>query len=472
MRRLLPISFLLLFTSITAGAQTLNQKLQSAFNHLQQDTQCQYASMSLTVLDAKTGEVVFAANPNTGLATASTLKTITSITAFNILGADFRYQTQFGYSGSISPDGTLNGDVIIKGSGDPTLGSWRYDTTHEDIILNQMVTALQKAGVKKISGRIVGDDSIFGTQSIPDGWIWQDVGNYYGAGASGLTWRENQFDIKLATGSVGTLIGVSRTVPATPYLTFRSELTNAPAGTGDNAYAYLPINTNLVYLRGTYAADQTKKAISVALPDPAYDAAFRLNDTLNHLGINVSGGAASRLTLAAKDQPLPVIGQTLTTIQSPPLGKIVYWLNQKSINLYAEQLLKTIAWKMGKSPSTGNGVQVEQDFWKQRGIDPNSLNVADGSGLSPGDRVTTKTLATILQSAKGAPWFNDFYESLPVYNNMKMKSGSILNVLCYAGYQTYHGRELCFSIMVNNYNGSSRGIKEKMFRVLDELKGQ
>src|ERR1700749_294389 len=109
-----------------AGAQTLQSKLQAAFNRLQADSQCKYASVSLTVLDAKTGETVFAANPNMGLATASTLKTITSITAFNILGKDFRYQTQFGYTGSIDAGGTLNGDLIIKGAGDPTLGSWRY----------------------------------------------------------------------------------------------------------------------------------------------------------------------------------------------------------------------------------------------------------------------------------------------------------------------------------------------------------
>jgi D-alanyl-D-alanine carboxypeptidase/D-alanyl-D-alanine-endopeptidase (penicillin-binding protein 4) len=95
------------------------------------------------------------------------------------------------------------------------------------------------------------------------------------------------------------------------------------------------------------------------------------------------------------------------------LGKIVYWLNQKSINLYAEQLLKTIAWKSGKQASTGNGVLVEQDYWKGKGIDPRSLNVADGSGLSPGDRVTTMTMATVLRLAKGTDWFPAFYESLP-----------------------------------------------------------
>lgn len=467
-RLLLITNFLLL--AGYAGAQSLNQKLQTAFNRLQQDSQFKYASVSLTVLDAKTGETVFAANPNMGLATASTLKVITSVTAFNVLGKDFQYQTLFGYSGSITADGTLNGDLIIKGAGDPTLGSWRYEGHKENEILTQMAAALQKAGIKRINGRVIGDDSIFGTQSVPNGWIWMDVGNYYGAGTSGLCWRENQFDIKLRTGPADSPIGIIRTVPNTPYLEFKSELLNAPSGTGDNAYGYLPVNGNLMYLRGTYAADQTKKSISVATPDPAFDAAFRLADTLKRLGILISGQPESVSTLNTKGQPLPVIANTLTVIPSPTLSKIVFWLNRKSINLYAEQLLKTIAWKSGRQPTTDNGVEVVQDFWKARGIDPHSLNIADGSGLAPGDRVTTLTMASVLKSAKTADWFPDFYESLPTYNNMKMKSGSILNVLTYAGYQTHAGRELCFSIMVNNYNGSSRAVKEKMFRVLDELK--
>ena len=467
-RPLTLISFLLI--PAFCQAQGLQSKLQTAFNRLQQDSQCKYASVSLTVLDAKTGETVFAANPNMGLATASTLKTITSITAFNILGKDFQYQTQFGYAGTIDPSGTLNGDLVIKGSGDPTLGSWRYAGHKENEILTQMTTALQKAGIKKINGRVIGDDSVFGSQSVPNAWIWMDVGNYYGAGTSGLCWRENQFDIKLRTGRVDSPIGVSRTVPLMPYLNFKSELLNAAAGTGDDAYAYLPVGGKLMYLRGTYAQDQEKKSISAAVPDPAYDVAYRLADTLQRIGIMVSGGAESTGTLTAKGQQVPQIVQNLTTILSPTLSKIIYWLNQKSINLYAEQLLKTIAWKQGKQPTTDNGVEAEQSFWKARGIDPNSLNVVDGSGLSPGDRVTTMTMATVLKSAKGTDWYADFYESLPTYNNMKMKSGSILNVLTYAGYQTHNGRELCFSIMVNNFNGSSRAIKEKMFRVLDELK--
>jgi D-alanyl-D-alanine carboxypeptidase/D-alanyl-D-alanine-endopeptidase (penicillin-binding protein 4) len=459
-----------LFIAGNTCAQSMQQKLQSAVNRLQADSQCRYASLSLTVLDAKTGEQVFAYNPNMGLAPASTLKVITSVTAFNLLGKDFQYETQFGYNGVIAADGTLTGDVIIKGSGDPTLGSWRYEKTKENHVLSVMVDALKQAGIKKINGRIIGDDSAFGSQSVPDGWIWQDVGNYYGAGTSGLCWRENQFDIKLKTGPVGSSVGVIREVPAMPYLTFKSELLNASAGTGDNAYAYLPVNTKVVYLRGTYAIDQTKKSIAAALPDAAYDAAMRLTDTLNRIGIAVNGEPESTNTLTAKGLPIPLIANSLASIQSPLLSQIIYWMNQKSINLYAEQLLKTIALKSGKLPTTANGVEAEQGFWKVKGIDPHTLNIADGSGLSPGDRVTTLTMATVLQSAKKETWFPAFYESLPTYNGMKMKSGTINSVLNYAGYQTRNGRELCFSIMVNNYSGPIKTIREKIFRVLDELK--
>jgi D-alanyl-D-alanine carboxypeptidase/D-alanyl-D-alanine-endopeptidase (penicillin-binding protein 4) len=461
----------LLFISIQGWAQSsLQQKLAAAANRLQDDSQCRYGTVSLTVLDAKTGEQVYALNPNVGMAPGSTLKTVTTITAFNVLGKDFKYQTPFGYTGTIT-NGTLNGDLILKGTGDPTLGSWRWENTRDTYVLNALVAALKKAGIKKINGRIIGDDSLYGSQNIPDGWIWQDLGTYYGAGATALCWHENQFDINLKTGPVGSAIKVAGTTPATPYLNFKSELTTGAAGTGDNAYPYLPAGvTNLMYLRGTYATDQSKKLISAAYPDPAFDAAFRLLDTLRRLGITVTGSSESSLTLTAKGLVTPVMSTVLTTLTSPSLSQIVYWTNRKSLNLYAEELLKAVAYKSDKQASTANGVEALQSFWKARGIDPNAMDMADGCGLSPANRITSLTIATIMQSAKKEAWFADFYESLPIYNDMHMKSGSIHNVQAYTGYQTHQGRELVFSIMVNNYNGTGKNIRDKMFRVLDELK--
>jgi len=469
-KRLAALSLFLLWGCAALAQASLQQQISAAFTQLQTDAQVKYGTVSLTVLDAKTGEQIFTGNPDMGMAPASTMKTVTTITAYNMLGSSFTYQTPFGYTGTIT-DGTLNGDIIIKGSGDPTLGSWRYANTNRPAILNQLVSALKKAGITKINGRIIGDDSLYGTQAIPDGWIWQDMGTYYGAGVNALCWHENQFDINLRTGTVGSPVSVTGSTPTMPYLNFKSELTTGAAGTGDQAYPYLPTaSSNLMYLRGTYAIDKAEKSVAAAIPDPAFDMAYRLFDTLKRLGIAINAMPESSLTLAAKNQPTPAIANNLLNITSPTLGQIVYWTNRKSVNLYAEELLKAMALKAGKSPTTNNAVEVLKNYWKSRGIDPGSMDVADGSGLSPANRITSLTIATIMQSTRKEAWFNEFYDSLPIYNDMHMKSGSIYHVLAYTGFVTHQGRELCFSIMVNNYNGSTSGVRGKMFRVLDVLK--
>lgn len=458
--------------SSTTTSQTYQQKLADAYTSFEKDPQLQYGISSLTVLNAETGEVVFEKNNSVGLASASTLKTVTSATAFYILGEDFKYQTKLAYSGSISGDGTLNGDLIIIGGGDPTLGSWRYEQTKEQVILKHWTDAIRKVGIKKITGRVISDDRIFGTQSLPTGWIWQDIGNYYGAGPSSLTWRENQFDLNFRPGSnTGEPAALQSMQPAMPQLRIVNEVKTGKPGSGDNVYAYSAPYTHVVYLRGTYGID-LKKPISISVPDPAFEAAIRLQDTLKRLGIPLSNQPSTYRLLAMQKQSFPSGLKEIDQISSPSLSQIVYWFNQKSINLYGEHLIKTIAWKQGKEVTTGNGAEAVQDFWnKKLGIDKNAMNIMDGSGLSPATRITTLSIAKILQTVKKEPWFDDYYKSIPVYNNMKMKSGSINDVLAYAGYQTTSsGTPLVFSFIVNNYNGSGSAVKQKMFAVLDNLK--
>ncbi len=447
----------------SARAQSLPQKLQAAINRLQADSQCKYASVSLTVMDVKTGEVLFTANPDMGMATASTLKTITTVTAMHVLGPDYRFKTSVGINQSALAGGVYNGNLVITPGDDPTLGSWRWDETKNELVLKEFVDGIKKAGIRKINGSIIAK----GLPHTPQGWIWMDVGNYYGASPNNLCWHENQYDILLQPTKVGQPVKIRGTVPAEPYLKIDNYLQTGAAGSGDNAYAYLPVLDNTINLTGTFAIDEAKDRIAVALPDPPYELARQLKQALADAGITVSGKPMSeRMWIDSTNNAGLGITNTIATHYSPPLRKVIYWLNQKSINLYAEQLLLA----MGDSLKNNDLPSVLSTFWKTRGIDPNSLNVFDGSGLSPADRVTTRTMTAILQTAVQEPWYKDFYESLPVYNNMKIKSGSIINVLNYAGYQTHDGRQLCFAIFVNNYNGSSREVKEKIFRVLDVLK--
>ena len=461
--------FLILFIS-NASAQSLQQRIASAYSKFESDQQLAFGTASLTVLNAETGEVLFSGNGNTGLASASTLKTITAATAYHLLGKDFTWETTLGYTGSISADGTLNGDLIITGSGDPSLGSDRYEQTKSETLLKRWVDAVTRAGIKKLAGRIISDDRLFGTQTLPGGWTWQDMGNYYGAGPSTLTWRENQFDLIFRAGSVGQPAELLRTEPDMGYLKIVNEVTTGRPGTGDNVYAYSAPYSGIVYLRGTYGID-LKKAISASVPDPALDLADNLRNRLKASGIGAETITTAR-ELAIDKLPFQPAITILDTYTSPTLEKIVYWFNQKSINLYGEHLVKTMAWKQGKDITTPEGVDVIKDFWnKKLGIDKNAMNIYDGSGLSPANRITTMSMAQILQSVKEEPWFSSFYESLPVYNNMRMKSGSISDVIAYAGYQTSsNGTPLVFSIMMNNYSGSSSAARQKLFNLLDVLK--
>ncbi|MNI44038.1 D-alanyl-D-alanine carboxypeptidase DacC precursor [compost metagenome] len=333
-----------------------------------------------------------------------------------------------------------------------------------------MVSAIKSAGIKKIEGAVIGDDRIFGTQTTPEGWVWQDIGNYYGAGTSGLAWRENQFDIHLKPGSSTTeAVKIVKTVPATPHVQIVNELKTGASGTGDRSYAFLPPFSNVAYLRGSWGMSIGKTGISVALPDPAFDCAYRLQDTLKRLGVNASQQATTTRLMALNNQPIPSVTQKISTVTSPTLSEITYWFLKKSINLYGESLLKTIALKSGKEASTAKGAETEIAFWVNKGIEKSALNIIDGSGLSPGDRITTAAMANVLFQAQKESWFADYYKAFPEYNGMKIKSGTINDVSAFAGYHTdVAGNKYIIVININNYSGS--GINKKLFRVLDELK--
>ena len=173
------------------SAQTIEQRLQKAWQQFEADSQMKHGISSLYVIDAVTGEVVFDKNSSVGLAPASTQKIITSVSAFELLGKDFRYQTQLGIE-------KLDGKTVlhIYGNGDPTFGSPRWGNTSEGEVLASWVRAIRDAGIKKVDALVV-ETGGWVAETIPDGWIWQDIGNYYGAGATGFNWRENQFDIIL-----------------------------------------------------------------------------------------------------------------------------------------------------------------------------------------------------------------------------------------------------------------------------------
>jgi D-alanyl-D-alanine carboxypeptidase/D-alanyl-D-alanine-endopeptidase (penicillin-binding protein 4) len=445
--------------------QDIKIRLSEAVRKLEADPAMKHAIMSLNVVDGKTGKTIFAENAQAGLVPASCQKVIISAAAFELLGTNYRYKTQLGYDGAIEA-GVVKGNLHITGSGAPTLGSWRWDNTRENQVLQQWVGAIRKAGITKVAGVMLKDDGRWSAANIPDGWIWQDIGNYYGAGAGLVNWRENQYDISLHSGTrIGDTCSIVAIMPAPPNLHLVAEVTAAEKGTGDNAFIYLPAGAGFGYIRGTIPVGEKGFIISGSLPEPFTALAATFNEMLNASGINISQqDAGVNMSTGFKVKPL-------YTHISPALDSINYWFLKKSINLYGEALIKTMALEKAGLGSTEKGIGLIKDFWKQRGIEPSALNIMDGCGLSPQNRVTTDALVKVMMYAKSTPWFSSFYRSLPEINGLAMKSGSINGARSYTGYvKNKNGNEYTFAIIVNNYEGSSTTMVRKMWTILDILK--
>lgn len=443
-------------------------KLEEAVKKLADDSQFRHSTISLYVVEEKTGKVIFDKNSQVGMAPASCQKVLTAITAYELLGKDFKYKTSLGYDGRIDSV-TLKGNLYIIGTGDPTLGSWRYESTKEQILLPEFRKAIQKIGISKITGLVLGEDRLWGTQTIPDGWIWQDIGNYYGAGASALNWRENQYDLILRSGNkINDHVDIIATVPKfLPGVHLINELTSAARGTGDDSYVYLAPGADIGYIRGTIPINEDSFVVSGSMPD----AGKLLAATMYK---DYSGGKAypdNTINYLKGKSKWDTSYKLFYTHTSPTLDSIIYWFLKKSINLYGEALVRTMGYEIKHSGTTDTGVSVITKFWSDRGIDEAALRIFDGSGLSPANRVTTASLVTALQYAKKRNWFPSFYNALPEINNIKMKDGYINGVRSYTGYiVSAKGAEYTFSFIVNNFNGSAALAREKMWKVLDLLK--
>ena len=197
------------------------------------------------------------------------------------MGHNYIYKTSLGYTGAVK-NGVLNGDIIILGSGDPTLGSWRYIQTTEDSIISEFKRAISREGINEITGHVYAGENLWKGEVTPDGWIWEDIGNYYGAGARALNWRENQYDLFLKSGNnIGDPVESVYTNPEfIEGLNLKVVATSAEKESGDNAYIYIPLSEKYGYVRGTIPVNENLFAISGAMPQPAKQLALTLEAAL------------------------------------------------------------------------------------------------------------------------------------------------------------------------------------------------
>ena len=453
----------LLASAISFG-QNVGARLTAAMKGLEGDAQFKHAILSMYVVDSKTGKLIYDKNSAVGLAPASCLKVVTSASAFELLGNEYTYKTAMKlYKASDSIR------LFLFASGDPSFGSWRWEATNPDIILSNIRSALKKRNISMLGSDVTIIDNIFSYQPVPDGWLWQDIGNYYGAGARAFNWRENQYDLILSSGdNEGDPTAIQRFKPGSVDISITNYIKTGKKGSGDNAYIYTTPLSNSGYATGTIPPGQGNFAISGSIPNPGICFIKELKPLLNTGGITVKEGSNLYFLLAGRNADS---FETIYTIVSPPLDSINYFFLKRSVNLYGEALVKTIAFEKTKLGSTDGGISIIKDLWINKGIESSALNIIDGSGLSPANRVTTNALVTIMQFAKDKSWFPSFYNALPELNGIKMKDGYINGVRSFTGYvKGKTGAEYTFSFIVNGYDGSAGTVREKMWKLLDILK--
>ncbi len=459
--------------------------LQSAVDALDRDPDMASATWSLTVLDAESGGPLLRYNSQKALVTASTMKMLTTISALAALGPDFRFETRIAHDGKIDENGVLRGNLYVIGDGDPTLGSDRLGIDRD---LSSMMTRwsqqVQEAGINEIQGDIIADASIFSTQLTPSKWPWEDMGNYYGAGAGGLNIHENHYRLDLVPGPyVGAPTKVLRTVPAMLELEFFNEISTGPRGSGDNGYIFGAPYTRERYLRGSIPYGPAYFSIKGSISDPAYYCVWRLMEELGGCGVKVNGFVNTDRLMKQEGKKIPKRLKTLFTYKSVSLREIVKATNMKSINLYAEALAKRVAVELGKEGSTEEAMEAISKYWEDRGVDIKGMYLRDGAGLSPNNVLSTAQLAEIMYKARKSDYFADLQASLPLAGRsgslssmlrgtvaegrLWAKSGYISGVRAYAGYvEARSGKELIFVVISNHFSCSAGSMKRKLERIM------
>lgn len=470
---------LLLCLHLLAGAQT-----PAPVKWLLQVPYMRGASFSLVVKDVQEGKTVYSYDTDRLQSPASVLKTVATATALEILGEDYRYPTTLEYDG-ILESGTLEGNLYIKGSGDPSLGSSHF-APGQNKFLSTWIAALQKAGIKHITGSVISDESIFDTEGVSIKWLREDMGNYYAPGSYGISIFDNMYKLSLQTGAAGTRPVLKGTEPDIPFIRFKNYLKAAPVSS-DSAYIIGAPLDDVRYLYGVLPANREAYVLKGDIPDPALYLARYLTDQLQQKGIRVDGSPSCYRIEVEENRWKKGERKEIVTTYSPTLREIASVCNHVSHNLYADALVKTVGlqYKPRRNEmisSFGRGVQVVKEYWEKKGLDVFPLRMNDGSGLAPADKVSAGFMGELLVYMATESAVSDaFIASLPqagiegsVRNFLKgsklqgkahLKSGGITGVRSYAGYITKDGKTYAVAVFSNNYSCPM----SRMTRALEKL---
>lgn len=429
------------------------------------------ASVGIHVVSLPDEEILFSLNSDRLFTVASNMKILTTAAALHFLGAGYQFKTTVYYSGNITKEGVLDGDIIIRGGGDPNI-SGRFYEGRSTAVLERWAAALGRNGVREVRGDIVADDTWFDREYVHPDWPRDQLTEWYCAPVSGLSFNDNCIKLRLVRKKKGK--GVVKVVlePGTSYVTIHNScrITRSEKKAGFSVYRRP--GTNEIFIKGRLTPKQLPLIYYVTVDNPPLFLASVFREVLERRGIGVYGRV--RLIGEGERVSYPELHELVSTTST--LAQSVKVANMRSQNFYAEQILKTLGAEMRGEGSFRAGLGVLREFLLELGYTPDRYRLADGSGLSRNNRLSPLMMVDILTFMYRHTEGDVFYSSLPISGTsgtlrrrlkkppykgrVRAKTGYIYRASTLSGYvETLSGRTLAFSILINNFNGSNKKIK-------------
>lgn len=461
----------LFMSFFVCNAQT--RKLPAEFYTWLESKGMKHATVSLEITRLKPSgnEIIYSYDNERSVQPASVMKLLTTATVLSVLDPESTIKTEVGYTGTIE-GGVLKGDLIIIGYGNAMLSS-SYSKYPKEAFAIHVADAVKRLGISSIEGNVIGDGSIMRESPVSSEWTWEDMGNHYAQSISGLNYADNKYEILLNTSKRGQKPSVVSITPEVDSLIIENQLLSVDYPF-DSAYVYGAPYQNLRVLYGAVPHRTPTFKLKGDVPDPAMFAATCIKKKLIDSGITVSGPALSHRSVN-----VPYNYEIIYTHNSEPLSYIAKQTNFFSVNLLAESLLRQLAIQKGNGSET-DGINVIYSFLKSQKLDTDGIQIFDGCGLAPADRVTTHFMVELLSKMKGN---KAFYDSFPVAGRTgtihaflkntrldgkaRLKTGTTKAVVAYTGYvESSDGNTYAVSIIVNNHTAKSTIVRKNIEKML------